>query len=246
MRALNDERKLIEKVLFEKYSQVIDHENKVLIAIDEQASKGFNGLIANKISQEFHKPAIVMREHEGTLAGSFRSYGDFKMKEFLNKKPVRKLLKYAVGHEFAGGIGMRANNYPEFVKLLNDSLKDVEFEVSIEYDMEIEASSVSEALISQVEKFDYLTGTNFPPAMFRVKNLFVENGRKVMGKNRDTVKIQCDRLDVIKFKVNEKWAEDVGEMDYIDVVGQLKLNEWKKWNGVVITPQVLAEDYAIN
>ncbi|MEK5036238.1 DHH family phosphoesterase [Paenibacillus sp. FSL R7-0302] len=244
MRALNDERKVTEKMLFEKYSSTVNHEDKILVAIDEHASKGFNGLIANKIAQEFHKPAIVMREHEGSLAGSFRTYGDFQMKTFLNQKVVKKYIKYAVGHEFAGGIGMRAANFKKFMDFMNEKLKDYQFEVSIEYDMELDADSVSVKLLSQIEEFDYLTGTEFPPALFLIRNLFVEGDRKVMGKNKDTVKIPCDGVDVIKFKVNEKWAEDVGQMDYIDVVGQLKLNEWKKWNGqVVVTSQIVAEDY---
>ena len=67
-----------------------------------------------------------------------------------------------------------------------------------------------------------------------------------MGKNRDTVKIKSCDVDVIKFKTNENWASDVGMMDTIDVVGQLSLNEWTKWNGEVITTtQVVADAYAI-
>lgn len=247
MKELNEERKAEEKELFEKYVTKINPEDKILVAIDEEASKNFNGLIANKIAQEFKRPAIVMREHEGSLAGSYRGYAGFDMRSFLNQKPIRKLLKYAVGHPGAGGIGLKASNYPKFSETVNNLLKDIDFRPSFDYDFEIDARQVTTKMINEIAVFDYLTGEGFPTAKFLIKNLFVEENPKVMGKNRDTVRISCKGMDVMKFKVNDQWASEVGELDYIEVIGQLKVNEFRKWNGdILITNQVLAEDYKIS
>jgi single-stranded-DNA-specific exonuclease len=248
MRELNDIRRQEEKTLYESYLIKIDPNDKVLIAIDENASKNFNGLIANKFSQEFHRPAIVMREHEGSLAGSYRGFGTFDMKGFLNRKEIRKYIKYALGHPSAGGVGLKSSNFKAFKEAMNKALKDYDFNSDIYYDYEIDASLVTPELARQIKKFDYCSGQGFPPAMFLVKEIYVEDNedRVVMGKNRDTVKIKSCDVDVIKFKTNENWASDVGMMDTIDVVGQLSLNEWTKWNGEVIsTTQVVAETYVI-
>lgn len=248
MRALNDERRQEEKALFESYLEKIDPEDKVLIAIDENASKNFNGLIANKLSQEFHRPAIVMRDHMGSLAGSYRGYGTFDMKGFLNRKEIRKLIKYALGHPSAGGVGLKSSNFKAFKETMNKLLKHYNFDSEVYYDYEIDASLITSKLVKQIQEFDYCSGQGFPPAMFLVKEIFVEDNEDVvvMGKNRDTVKIKSCDLDVIKFKTNEKWASDVGMMDTIEVVGQLSLNEWEKWNKEVVTTiQVVAETYSI-
>lgn len=252
MKLLNEERRREEKELYENYIDRVDTNDKVLIAIDENASKNYNGLIANKFSQEFKRPSIVMREHEGSLAGSYRSYGGFDMKAFLNQKPIKKLIKYAVGHDGAGGVGLKASNYHKFKEVLNKMLENVDFESNILYDIAIDVEQITTRLINEIEKFDYLTGQGFPPATFLVKGLFVEGNKdgdavKVMGKNRDTIKINCDSIDVIKFKVNEHWGSNIDVLDSIDVIGQLKLNEWIKWNGdAVLTNQVVAEAYRIN
>jgi single-stranded-DNA-specific exonuclease len=248
MRALNDERRQEEKILYENYLTKIDPNDKVLIAIDENASKNFNGLIANKFSQEFHRPAIVMREHEGSLAGSYRGFASFDMKGFLNRKEIRKYLKYALGHPSAGGVGLKSSNFKAFKEAINKALKHYDFNSDIYYDYEIDASLITPKLVNQIQEFDYCSGQGFPPAMFYVREIYVEDNedRVVMGKNRDTVKIKSCDVDVIKFKTNENWASDVGTMDTIDVVGQLSLNEWIKWNGeVVITTQVVADSYLI-
>jgi single-stranded-DNA-specific exonuclease len=246
IKELNEQRKAEEKALFEQYVSKVDMNDKILIAIDENASKNYNGLIANRIAQEYKKPAIVMRTHEGTLAGSYRTFGSLDMEEFLNQKSVRKLINYAVGHSFAGGIALKESNLKAFKDTINEKLEGVTFESIVEYDLEIMGADINATLLKEIEEFDYCTGTDFPPATFLVRELFVEGDTKVMGKNRDTVKIQCDYADVIKFKTNEDWANDVGVLDSIDVVGQLKLNEWTNWKKEVkVTAQVVAEDYKI-
>jgi single-stranded-DNA-specific exonuclease len=246
MKILNDERREDEKRLFEQYVSKINVNDKVLIAIDENASKNYNGLIANRIAQEFKKPAIVMRSHEGTLAGSYRGFGSVNMEEFLNQKQIRKYLNYAVGHGYAGGVALKESNLEAFKDVINKALEGVDLESVIEYDIEINGEELSEDLITEIEIFDYLTGTGFPPATFLVKDLFVEDEVKVMGKNKDTVKIPCDYADVIKFKTNDKWASDVSIFDSINVVGQLKVNRWTNWKGVTtVTSQVVAEGYKI-
>lgn len=246
MKELNEQRKKTEKELFEKYSAHIDLDDKVLIAIDQQASKGFNGLIANKLAQEYKRPAMVMRENEGSLAGSYRSYGDFPMKEFLNEKSMKKMIKYALGHEFAGGIALNAKNFKKFKGMLNEKLADVDFDPVVEYDMEFSVDEITTGLLLEIEKFDYLTGTDFPPATFLVKGIFVEKDPRVMGKNEDTVKFSCDDIDLIKFKVNKNWGSEVGALDYLEAIGQLKINSWTNYRKeVIITNQLVVDEYRV-
>jgi single-stranded-DNA-specific exonuclease len=247
MKELNEKRRTIEKELFERYSSKINDEEKVIIVTDEEASKNFNGLIANKIAQAYKRPAIVMRSHLGTLAGSFRNYAGFPMNSFLNQPDVKKFINYAVGHEFAGGIGLRESNLKFLKRIIDKKLSNVDFDNSVIYDIELDAKEVNCDMIREIEEFDFLTGTGFPSANFLIKNLFVEQEVKVMGKNRDTIKIICDGVDIIKFRVNEEWASEVEEMDTIEVIGQLKINEYTNWNKVTtITPQIFAELYKVN
>jgi single-stranded-DNA-specific exonuclease len=245
MKEVNEKRRDIERELYAQLVTTVNPDDKVIICVHEIESKSFNGLIANKIAQEFQRPVLVMRDHLGTVAGSFRSYGDFPMKEFLKDKSVRKYINYSVGHEMAGGLGLKTENLEKFKKVVNEKLADQVFESKIVYDLELNADQVTPSLIKDIEKFNYITGNNFPVATILVKDVFVEAEPKVLGKTRETVKIKCDDIDIIKFKVDETWGSDLKPLDVIDVIGQLQLNVYTTaWNGkTTITPQIIVEDY---
>ncbi|ARF70674.1 hypothetical protein B7C51_24685 (plasmid) [Paenibacillus larvae subsp. pulvifaciens] len=245
MTELNNQRKKKETDLFNSYSKKVNHNDKILVAIDSNASKGFNGLVANKLAQEYKKPSLVMRDYNDELVGSFRSIANFPLRTFLNQKKVRKLLKYAVGHEFAGGIALNKDNLNDFLNISNHLLSENDFNTEIYYDLSISADQISINFVNQVEKFDFLTGVGFPAATFLINDLIVED-KKILGSNRDTVKISCEDVVAIKFKVNEKWGSDIEELSRLEVIGQLKNNIWKKWRGQIeVTPQVVLSDYKV-
>jgi single-stranded-DNA-specific exonuclease len=247
MEDVNERKKELQKELYKEFITKINPDDKVIICIHEVESKSFNGLIANKMAQEFQRPVLVMRDHLGSISGSFRSYADFPMKEFLNDKSIKKYTKYAVGHPYAGGIGLKTCNLDKFKNIMNEKLADYSFESKIVYDLELDVREISTQLIKDIEKFDYLTGTDFPVANILVKGLFVDENPKVLGKTRETVRIQCDGgLVAIKFNVDENWASDVSTLDTIDVVGQLQLNIYTNWKKeTTITPQIIVDGYRL-
>src|SRR5690606_22357420 len=85
MQKLNDSRKVLQKQIVEQYMTKINEKDKILVVLDEQASKGFNGVVAQQLAQIYKRPAIVGRIHKGTVSGSFRSFGGFKLKSFLSE-----------------------------------------------------------------------------------------------------------------------------------------------------------------
>lgn len=240
MKALNEQRKTIQKVLTKQYTQQINPNEKILIAVDDHASKGFNGLIANDLAQKYQRPAMVLRRINGILTGSFRTYGNFQMKSFLNKFPN---IEYALGHEEAGGVKLKELHLDILKEFIEKRVKSNSFVSKLEYDLELDAADINTRLIKQVQKFDYLVGKGMPQAKFLIKNLFVEE-RKVIGKNMDTVKFSCGDVECIKFKTTSEYALEIDTFDQIDVIGTLSLNQWfTRGVGAVITCQVIIEDY---
>lgn len=248
-KELNEERKKIQKSLFEKYCEQIDHSKPILIAIDENASKGFNGLVANMIAEKFQKPAMVLRKSHNSLNGSYRSYAGFDIKDFLKKQ---KFITYAKGHEFAGGVGIKEFHIERLYNAVEKEFEGVDFEPKIEYDLVINANDINLLLAEDIEQFDKLTsGSDFPPAKILVKNAFVDQDKKqnsviIMGENKDAVKIICDGFNAIKFRTESTWGSDISYMSIIDIVGQIKMNIWEKWDKKkVIEAQIFADDYII-
>lgn len=245
MFKLNELRKEKQKEIVEQYMKNIDDSKKVLIVMDEQSSKGFNGIVAQQLSSKYKRPAIVGRIHNGVLSGSFRSYNGFKFKSFLQQFDGEI---EAMGHEGAGGIVIKEEYLPLLEQHIERNMVSLEnTQPTVVYDLEIDVKDIGE-YVAEVERFNLLTGNGFPRILVRVNGITVEEA-ECIGKTRETVKIKTfDDMELIKFKVGEDYASELGYFDMIDVVGQLSVNEFYNFGlkQKVITNQVMVDDYCIH
>lgn len=245
MHKLNEIRKEKQKAIVEQYLKNIDSSKKVLIVMDEQSSKGFNGIVAQQLSDKYKRPVIVGRMHKGTLSGSFRSYNNFKFKNFLQQFDGEI---EALGHEGAGGIVISVDeleNLQTYFQRHMPSLEDTE--PTVIYDIEMDVSEINEHL-RDVEKYNHLAGSGFPRIIVKVVGITVDES-DCIGATRETVKIKTfDDMELIKFRVNEQYASELESFDMIDVVGTLSMNEFYNFGlkQMVRTPQVMMEDYKVS
>ncbi|GIN25483.1 DHH family phosphoesterase [Bacillus sp. FSL W8-0445] len=242
MHKLNQYRKEKQKEITDQYKKNIDDTKKVLIVTDEQSSKGFNGIVAQQLSEEYKRPVIVGRIHNGKLSGSFRSYNGFKFKRFLNQFDGEL---DALGHEGAGGIEISQDLLPDLERYIErhmPSLEDVK--PTVYYDLDISVDEVGQ-YVKELDKFNLLTGNGFPKVIVRVNGISVEEP-SCIGETKETVKIgTLNDMELIKFRVNEEYASELSYFDMIDVVGQLTMNEWFNFatRKLVAVPQVILHDY---
>jgi len=244
MHKLNDARKERQKEITEQYQTKINSDDKVLIVLDDHSSKGFNGLIAQQLSDKYQRPAIVGRLHKGEVSGSFRSYAGFNFKNFLMESG---LVKEAMGHNQAGGFVIKERNLEALKEYIQLNLPNMEdSEPTVIYDLELKVDEVAE-FIPVIEEFNTLVGNGFPKVLVKVTGITVYEP-ECIGKTLETVKIQTlDDLELIKFRVNPKYASELSLYDTIDVVGQLQLNIWFnfKIKKRVVMPQILIDDYKV-
>lgn len=244
MQKLNERRKEIQKDLFESYSKKVNLSEKLLVVLDDKSSKGFNGVVAQQLSDTFKRPVIVGRNHKGTISGSFRGYGKMKLKSFLGGFSDIAEIE-VLGHEGAGGIVMPSENLELLQEYINKFLPELdEKEQTVIYDLEFTPEEAIEN-IRVIEKFNKLTGNGFPKVIVRVNGITVDTV-DCIGKTMETVKFKTfDEMELIKFRVNDQYGSNVGCWDSIDVVGVLSMNEFYnfKLKQKIYTPQVMLEDY---
>lgn len=87
------------------------------------------GIIANKLLDEFNQPCIVFNKKDNTLIGSVRS--NINILPILRDLPKDIVIK-AAGHNKACGLSIYSNKYEEFIKTLDNVLKDIKIEVTEE------------------------------------------------------------------------------------------------------------------
>jgi single-stranded-DNA-specific exonuclease len=126
LKAQNDERKEIQKNIFDKVEEKITLENlssqNAIIAAGKDFHHGVIGIVASKIVDKYYKPAIIMEiKEDGVAVASARSIEGFNIIEALDS--MKELfLKYG-GHEGAAGFSIKASNIDEFSLRFNNYIE---------------------------------------------------------------------------------------------------------------------------
>ena len=243
----NERRKEVQAEALQALKPFVDERDKVVIVFDPTLGKGMNGLVAQELSRTFNKPAIVLGEGDDadTYAGSYRGLEDFSMLDLLNEC---KSVIYTGGHPGAGGVQLLKINLELLRQELNEKLSDFEADDSLYYDLEFNLSDVNENLVNYLNEFYRITGNKFKQGKFLIKGLFVSD-KKLMGKSANTVKVDCDKIQLIKFKTDEEYFNSVPVFSEIEAIGSLNINVWKVWKPkfkVTKTLQLFIEDYREN
>ena len=139
--------------------------------LENDTDAEISGLLGNKLLQAYQRPLFILKLRNGQYCGSMRSIGTDSFLEIVNG--TGKCL--CQGHPNAAGAFIDEDKFESFKEAIEEELKDIEFSVSVEADIEIEASQVNENLIKQLNAINRISGSGFAP----VKVLIRTNDYKV-------------------------------------------------------------------
>lgn len=229
--------KMKEKIVQELEVKIFKQdllENQILFVRldDDEFPAELNGLVAMVLSAKYHKPTILARRNfEGFDRGSARAPSNTELtsfKEFLSKTG---LFEYTLGHDQAFGISVSDKNLSKLHEIANKELSQIDFGENI-YDVNFirKASDKDiEAIILDVAPYEQVFGQQNPEAMIAITNLVVSpNEIKIIGKNKDTLRIEKNGIIYIKFRAKdliEELKSFSNEMD-ITLVGRPNINTW--------------------
>ncbi|MFM1827063.1 MAG: single-stranded-DNA-specific exonuclease RecJ [Pseudomonadota bacterium] len=123
LEALNRERRNIEEDTREKAIRQIDErtdlqEQSAIILYDEDWHQGVVGLIASKIKDRLHRPALVFArdEQSGLLKGSGRSIPGIHLRDVLERVDTMHpgLIRTFGGHAMAAGLSLAPDHLKDF------------------------------------------------------------------------------------------------------------------------------------
>lgn len=155
--ALNDtnhqRQQLTEQMVTQALDQ-IDPTTKILITHNPQYDEGIIGLIAGKLTQQFHKPSLAITSDGAIAKGSARSIKGINIVEILEQ--VSHLLSAYGGHEQAGGFTLPIENLNQFIDLINQIAKEIpesDLQKTLNIDALLPFSLINSYLISTIEQF---------------------------------------------------------------------------------------------
>ena len=133
--------------------------------LENDTDAEITGLLGNKLLELYQRPLFILKLKGDQYAGSMRAVGVENMLELSNGTG----LCVCQGHPLASGAFIKAIDFDEFKTVIEDKLKDIEFSVSVEADIEIETSQVNENLIKQLNAINRISGSGFAPVRVLIR-----------------------------------------------------------------------------
>lgn len=232
----NEERKTkTEEILTEAEVLMESHkDDNVIVLVPKGSLIGIAGLVAGKLTEEYHRPAIVLAEVNGILKGSGRSTKEFDIKGGLDKC-AKYLLSYG-GHPMAAGLSLEKDNLQEFTQALNAIAPEIQSseEDVVWYDLE---SSIDQTRnIIQTQNLFAPFGASNPKPQFLFRDVMIDKSKN-MGMENQHLKLFANDVNLVWFGHAADYAA-LGSPNKVDVIATVAINLWR--GNVAI--QLLVED----
>ncbi len=119
IETINRKRQELTRKNYELALNMIDDSAKVIVVRSPEFIEGICGLIANKLMNAYHKPAIVLSEADGKLKGSGRSPNGCNLYEYLYG--TKDLFETFGGHAQALGLSLDEKNYDGLISFIEEN-----------------------------------------------------------------------------------------------------------------------------
>lgn len=180
--------------------------DKKVISIFIDTDAEIAGLIGNRLLERYQRPVLILKEKEIDdemyYTGSARAIG---VDDFRQMCEDTKLCE-AKGHELAHGINIKQCDYSEFISILENKLKDIEFEITTVIDIDLNIEDINRELIDKIKIIDRISGEGFKPITVRISNI-TEYEIGDMSQKKHLVIKPTDYLQLIRWNWNGDWDE---------------------------------------
>jgi len=236
----NGKRKRLSEKLIKPVEDQINLENKIIcVKVDKEESEGMSGLLANSLLGKYQKPSIVYSINEkNEIRGSMRANtGNFK-----DKLQKTGLFVFVAGHQDAAGIQIKEHCLEDIDNKLNEFFKDDTFEKIYSVDFKIPFDEISFEFIKDICDLKYIYSTNIQEPLIYIENVKVSTQNiKLMGEGKNTIKIETDEVDFIRFKSNEEMYSNMVDWKsetILNIIGRASINEYNgKLNGQIFVDE---------
>ena len=179
MNRLNRERQQIEDQILKSIEDRFAanpclSEDRVIVVDGEDWHRGVIGIAATKLTEQFHRPALVISREGGLGYGSGRAPEGFHLLAAMEE--CRDLFDRFGGHTQAVGFQLPLQHIEEFRRRINEYARRTvqleELKPHLDIDAEIRLSDVDEDLYHQVERLSPFGMAN-PQPIFAAREVFL-------------------------------------------------------------------------
>ena len=182
--------------------------------IEDDIDGEVTGLVGNKLLAMYQRPLFILRLRDGQYQGSMRAMGVDSMLEISNGTE----LCLCQGHPNAAGAFIDEDKFEQFKEVIEEELKDIEFSINIEADVELEPNQINDNLIKQLNALNRISGTGCPPIKvlvrtndYEVSTFSTKKHLKVIDRESGVLIVKWNCMDWQTMK-NDKQLVAVGTL----------------------------------
>lgn len=237
----NRQRQKIESVILEEAQDLINQEvnfkeHKVVVVAKEGWHTGVLGIVAARLSERFYRPTILISLTDKLCRGSGRSIKNFHLFQALLE--CDDLLDSFGGHQHATGLVISKGNIENFKSRINTLAKDklsLEHLIpTIDIDMELKLSDISESFAEELKKLEPF-GAGNPEPLFYTRNLKLKGPIRVLS--RDTLKFWVSdgkfTYEAIGFGM-AGIQSSLDQADCFDIVYLPRMDDWQGESSLIL------------
>jgi len=230
---MNDERRIIEEGIFLEAVQQIENEvrlenEQVLIIGGEGWHQGVIGIVASRLAELYHRPAIVISWDGNRGKGSARSIIGFDLHDALSHAAT--CLQQFGGHKMAAGLSIDRQQIDNFRIILSHyrAIDTIGKERSKRHriDMEIEEDEIQAQLLEELELLRPF-GEGNPVPYFVMRASSIKKPQRI-GKNKEHLKfkIGADDIEAIAFNLESMSGHPLQPCNQ-DIIFEMDVNEFR-------------------
>lgn len=216
----------VESVLEEHFVAARD---RAVVVWGDGWHPGVIGIIASRLVDRLHRPAVVVAFDGDSGRGSGRSVDGFHLYNALEE--CGSLLERFGGHRLAAGLSIRRSRIEQFADRLRAlAVRDLEgrdLVPELRLDLEVPLARAERDLHRWIVRLGPF-GTGNPTPVLLARGVGLQSARRV-GRDGDHLRGELvdgvSRMPAIGFGLGERWSE-LQESPTVDVVFELTENRW--------------------
>ncbi|MBI1358833.1 MAG: single-stranded-DNA-specific exonuclease RecJ [Alphaproteobacteria bacterium] len=208
----------------------------VIVAGGEGWHPGVIGIVAGRLKEKFHRPAVVIGWGEGlgpVARGSGRSVAGVNLGDLISTAAKEGLILTGGGHAMAAGLSLDPAQLPAFREWMEANTEGAEAELAearvLEIDGALGPGAANAELLDLVERIGPF-GSGAPEPLFAAPNVRPQHARRV-GENHVAFEMVGEdgaKLRAIAFRIADApEGEAIFRGEPIHVAGRLRADTWR-------------------
>ena len=192
----NETRKDLDKNMTEEANKIVAElnnfeEKRAIVIFNEKWHRGVIGIVASRLTEIYHRPAVVITCTGNIATGSARSVSGFDVYKAIENS--KSLLENFGGHTYAAGFSINIKNIPEFKRqfenYVTENIKPEQTNSSITIEAILDFRDITRKFFNDLKKFAP-HGPENPKPFFCTYGVYDYGTSKVVGRRQEHIKLE--------------------------------------------------------